>query len=255
MSRLPGSALPLPEIFREILRALYRSPCTGEMLCTVIRKQIPYKEERVLGIWESWEEFTGELTGSLEKAGLAVRDGDSWALTGKAVPGMQLAAVQEGDFRVRVTFHPQGDEIRTVLAEARGRTEDLISWLSARRGIDPALGRACDKTAGISEILAAALRGGPAGQDGRGRPRSDGSRVRGGQSGWYREWARTAGWHTLDRARLAWNEEHPDRLIPTTTECGFRGLITQMRDRRQMETRPARRSDGKEGGLQYLWTG
>ena len=266
----PGGGLLLSGAFRDVLAAVHESPSSTEALGAVIRKNLSFKDEHILGSWGSWENFTADILGALADAGFIAEPEGRWAVTAKAVPGKKLLILRDKgsgeDRRVYATFFDgKTREMRAAMTAAQRMADELSAFAERSRHLHPALGRAARKANGISVILAAAIRDpGKTKEDKeegkeeekeetRGRSRLDGSRKAAGQAAWYRQWARTAGWHTTHRTLLAWNEEHPDKQLTDTSHCGFRSVMTKMVAAGEMATRPGFRSNGRAGAVEYLW--
>jgi len=262
--RLLGSkgngGLLLPEIYREVFRTLHESKGSPPgTLHKIIRAQVSYKEERVRGIWGSWERFCEDVLLGLRDEGFIREEGGLWVPTEKVVPDTQLTVLRHwdgSDRRVRVTFASTWDEgARDAVVKAWQKITEFAQFLDRSPGL-PVLIRARDKAAGISAILSAAIKDPsmPVRKEGSGRPRKDGKPVMGGQSDWYRAWVRTAGWHSTDSARLAWNALFPDKYVRNASHCGFRGVLQAYVREGKLERRPGVRTDGKGGGYEYRWT-
>lgn len=256
----PGSGgLLLPEVFREILAALYENPCSRDVLHKVVKDMLPHKSERVLDRWGSWEAFGDELLDVLSDGGFTVPGGGLWALTDKAVPDKMLTVFrdpEDSSRRIRVTFVPKNSrESAEAVAEAWRRIGEYSRWLDSRAYLSPVLLRARQKAAGISEILTEEMRNprtDPPPPSGRGPARRDGSPRNSGQADWYRAWMITAGWHTQDGARRAWNEQFPQKMIPNVSESSFRNISRKMAREGQMEMREAvSRENGKSCVYEY----
>jgi hypothetical protein len=248
---VPGGGLPLPEIFREVLTALQEGPRHEGILHKVIRQRAEFKELRILDLWGSWDAFCDDILGALQDSGhITSPEYQHRALTPKAVPGKRLCILRDkdnGDRRMFATFHEKGErQAREAIAEALTAIGEFAFSLDP--DLHPALAGAHDRARQISHLLAAALR-----DPGEGEGRRD--RPLGGQNEWYREWVRTAGWHTTHSAMLAWNELYPEMPIARTSRAGFRYVTRVMMRDGMLETRPAPRSDGRAGGAEYRWRG
>lgn len=238
----------LPGIFRDVLTILYGNSRTEEDLHAVIRRSAGLKETWILARWASWESFSGDILAAVQDAGFAETEDGKWMLTSRAVPGKSLTVLRhpDEDKVIRVTFHAEQEEhIRETLAAARIKAGEFAFYLDGERNIHPVLAGACDRMEEITKILTRALR-----DPGEALARKG---FVGGQSEWYRQWVRTAGWHSTDSARLAWNDGHPGKFVPVAASCGFRTVQRTMVRDKLMETRPAIRKDGKSGGTEYRW--
>jgi len=256
MSRLLANGPLLPEIFRDVLAALYAEPRPAEELRKIIRSRVEFKEALILEHWESWESFCDDILAALADGGYLRQEDGLLSATARAVPGKQLQVLrnpQDLTRRVRFTFHARSEEqAREALAQSRIRAGEFASYLSACQDRHPALRQAREDAVKIMRLLSWAL------QDPDTPVRGSGSSLQayiGGQSEWYREWVRTAGWHSTDVARLAWNAAHPGKEIAAATNAGFRTALRQLAEQGKLEKRPAMRKDGKTGGTEYRWTG
>jgi hypothetical protein len=267
----PGSGgLLLPEVFREILATLFdEGPRPAENLRKIAKEMLPYKSERILDRWESWDAFGDELLDILCSSGFAEEAEGLWAVTDKAVPGEMLTVYRDPEDRsrrIRVTFTPRKSrESADAIAEAWRRIGEYTRWLDRKTTLSPVLLRARQKAAGISEILQEEMRHHPEkkkeekhpdpGRSGRGPKRRDGLPRNSGQASWYREWIVTAGWHTQDDARKAWNRQFPERMIPNVSESSFRNVSRGMARRGEMEVREVGdRIDGRACAFKYRVT-
>jgi len=242
------NGLQLPEIFRDVLAALYGKPSERQDLHEVIRTRGEFKETAILARWGSWGEFSDDILAALKYAGLAVEEDGKLALTSRAVPGKRLTVLSHPDDlkrRVRTSFHGEQEaDAREALADARIKAGEFVSFLTGIRDVHPVIEGSRGRAQDIVRILSQALADAP-----------DRKLDTGGQSEWYRNWVRTADWHSTDDARKAWNEGHPAKFVDTAAHCGFRTVQRTMVGDGLMETRSAVRKDGKGGGREYRWTG
>ena len=271
-----SGGLLLPEIFGSVLENLLGGPKAGEVLRKIIRELLPYKEERVLDNWESWDAFCGDILLILQDGEWVTENEGLWSVTDKVIPETQLNILrdpQDHTRRIRVTVHDvTGRERKEAVAEAWQRAGEFTRWLKERSELSPVLGKAHDKASGITDLLMQAVQNpalaNPPPPDepvlgsawrgaGRrpGRPRGDGRPVLHGQNEWYRRWAPTVGWHSQAEARAAWNEEFPDKRLRTDQASAFRHEAAEMIKAGNMEWDKEGKGDRGIAAHRYRWTG
>jgi len=243
----------LPEIFRDVLSALYEGSRSQEDVQKIIRSRVEFREALILEHWGSWEAFAADIIGALENEGYLTHHDGELTVTARAVPGKQLEALRLTRLgrRIRFTFHArEPEQAREALAQARIRAGEFASFLSAHSAQHPVIRQAHEDAVRIMQLLSWALNDpGMSVRGSKGAVRA----IVGGQSDWYRDWVRTAGWHSTDGARLAWNDSHPAKPVTRASECGFRSAQRQMLADGLMERRSSVRKDGKSGGWEYRW--
>lgn len=157
-----SGGLALPEVFREVLTTLLDDgPTPRLVLHKIIRDMFVYKSERVRDVWGSWEAFCDDLLYIMAEEGFLEEQEDSWALTGKAVPGTQLTIAKDPDNHgrmIRVTFASRKEQgMRDTLAIAWRQARDLARLLEPYRDQQPALTESHREALSITERLQRAL--------------------------------------------------------------------------------------------------
>jgi hypothetical protein len=244
-----AGGIPLAAAFHAVLdRVWTQGPCPLSVTTGALRDKLAFKEARVSQIWGSWEELAGDLLSALAEWGLVQRnDNDCWTTTALVKPGKELA-VLDRQHRVKIVLRDaQAQQARDTIARARQMVDEVIAYLDTAQGDHGVLRYSRARLASVSAGLGSALNR-PAL-----RARNDGpSYIQ-----WYREWVRTADWHSINDARLAWERQFPDRPLFITTNgekgAAIRSAARLLVQEGKVEVRPGNRSDGRGGAHQYHW--
>jgi len=290
-----GGGLALSGAFREILTDLLeRGPSDDAGIMKILKKELGFKSERITDQWGSWDAFAGDMITIMELNGYVRRLGGLWAATEKVVPAVELVVVREDTIReghrscrtVSTTVYPpQLRKDRELMSKVQQLLNTKVLGLLDDASDNEVLQKAKRDLAGVSRRLHDALNGEPAKpavqgrlpdldasfppgteQDTEQRARRNASQRRNmGQAAWYREWIKTAGWHTQADALDMWNATHPDMTMDQLKASAFRHVTKAMVDAGMMQKRPCprrdgrnslgRASDGKGGSFEYLYTG
>lgn len=285
-----GGGLALSGAFREILTDLLeRGPADDAGIMKILRKELGYKSERIISQWGSWDVFAGDMITIMELNGYVRPLGGLWAATEKIVPATELVIVREDTVRnghrscrtVSTTVYPpQLRKDRELMSKIQLLLNTKVLGLLDEASDNEVLQRVKRDLAGVARRLHDALNGEPpkaapparlpdpdavfpAGtvedQEQRGRRRNM------GQAAWYREWIKTAGWHTQADALDMWNATHPTMTMDQLKASAFRHVTKELVDAGRMQKRPCprrdgrnslgRTSDGKGGSFEYLYAG
>src|SRR5208282_226952 len=244
-TRTSGGGLPLPEAFGAALSYLHDKGTTpDDVLRKIIRdkRQVEFREPRILEVCDDWDSFTAVILDGLENAELITREDDSWSLTENAIPGKDLTILRVyangEDRRARVRFFgEQHRQDRNKAEVFKGEIEGLVSrvqWLSY---LSPAARETVSRyLLACSQVLREAL-GDTKVPPLDLPPLPRGKRRFPGQARWYREWIRTAEWHTMNQALEAWNEEHPLLRIESVSNFSGRNEANILLQNGKMERR------------------
>lgn len=285
-----GGGLALSGAFREILTDLLEhGPSDDAGIMKILRKELGYKSERITDQWGSWDVFASDMITVMELNGYVRRLGGLWAATEKVVPAAELVIVREDTVRdghrscrtVSTTVYPpQLRKDRELISKVQQLLNTKVLGLLDEASDNEVLQKAKRDLTAVSRRLHDALNGEPpkpvlparlpdldasfpAGtiedQEQRSRRRNM------GQAAWYREWIKTAGWHTQADALDMWNATHPDMTMDQLKASAFRHVTKALVDAGMMQKRPCprrdgrnslgRASDGKGGSFEYLYTG
>ena len=267
-TRTSGGALPLPEAFGAALSYLHDKGGTpDDVLRKVIRekRQVEFREARILEVCDDWESFCAVILDVLESEGFIIREGMSWSLGEKAIPGKELTVLRitsgKEDRRVRVTFF--GEEARrqgNAVEKFRGEIDGLISRIPELAYVSPVIRETVNQyLLACSHLLREALNGPPQGEPEASllpevhRPHHRG-RKNPGQSEWYRNWIRLhrEEWHFMSRPWSDWNAEHPDNQVPNVSYFSARNEAIRLVRNGEMERRPV--ESGRER-FEYRYIG
>lgn len=137
-----GGALPLSEVFSEILTVMYSNgPQSEDVLRKLAHVKIGYKHDRVIADWGTWENFYRDILGVLEDEGY-IRTGPegSWEVTPKVrLYPHRLTIVREKvtDRRVRAIVHPvRLKRARDELDAVSTKLNDIILRLTQDLDLD-----------------------------------------------------------------------------------------------------------------------
>lgn len=258
-----SGGLLLPEVFTVVLETLLsKGTANGSVLRREIREIAQDKSKRIRSRgWGSMDAFCNDMLYILQHGGYVLEEDDIWALTEKAVPGTRLTIFKipgRSESRVRITFHDIRDrEIRETVAEYWQSIGKLIRDFEGKEDLAPVLQKVQDWAREIQEVLHEAIQDPGKTFEEEDKPRhkqssgaGKGKRKFPGQARWYREYVLTTGWHTMNTALDAWNDEHPDAWIDNVSYFSARNEANRLTVRGDMEKRAL--TDGRDF-FEYRW--
>ena len=260
----PGSVsggLLLPEVFTRILETLLgEGPVPAKILHAEIWKIFQHKSERIRDRgWSAAGDFCDDMLYILADREYITENDGMWSLTEKATPDVRLRILKipgRLDAYVRVTFHdPRTREAREVIVEYWQSIGRLVRSFEGREDHAPALRKAQDQAREIRDFLAEVIQDpGKLITEDKVRPPSPdaekGKRRFPGQARWYRKWAPTAGWHSMNDILPVWNQQNPGMRIENVSYFSVRNEAARLTREGRMERRE---TAGGKDFFEYRW--